>query len=185
MLNSRLAAALSLGLLAAACAGPYDRQAPVPAPYNTSRAPTLSERNCMDYGFTAGSSAFDRCVQQESRSRQAGRVNRDYAEARLLEDSRNACYGYGLTQNTQRYDNCVTREVDARRYREQSDMSTPTRTYVTDTYVPARAPAPYVEPRAAATGTATYRDEFGFRYDAYGNRLDRYGNVISPQSTSR
>jgi hypothetical protein len=178
-------AALSLGLIAAACAGPYDRQAPVPSPYNTSRAPTLSERNCIDYGFTAGTSAFDRCVQQEARSRQAGRVTRDYAEARLLEDSRGACYGYGLTQGSQRYENCVSREVDARRYREQSDMSTPPRAYAPDTYVPAPQPTPYVETRAATTGTPVYRDEFGFRYDAYGNRVDRYGNVISPQSTSR
>lgn len=198
MLNRNALAALSLGLVAAACAGPYDRQAPVPSPYNTSRAATQSERTCIDYGFTGGTASFDRCVQREARSREAGRVNRDYAEARLLEDSRNACFDYGLTRGTQRYDTCVSREVDARRYREQSQMPVSQRTYPSDYqapassaapssdyYPPARTPTPYVGPRAATTGVETTRDEFGFRYDGQGNRLDRYGNVISPASTTR
>ena len=183
MLNQKLLAAISLGFLAAACAGPYDRQAPVPP--STSRAPTLSERNCMDYGFTPGSSAFDRCVQREARARQAGRVAQDYAEARLLDDSRNACHDYGLTLGTPRYDNCVAREADARRYRDQSGMYAPQPTPAPDYYVPARTSAPYAGASTATTGTATTRDEFGFRYDAYGNRIDRSGNVISPQSTTR
>ena len=183
MLNRKLLAAASLGLLAAACAGPYDRQAPTP--YNSTRAQTLSERNCVDYGFAAGTAAFDRCVQREARSREAGRVNRDYAEARLLEDSRNACYDYGLTRGTQRYDNCVTREVDARRYREQGEMSTPQRTYSPEYYAPARTPTPYVDARTDSGSGNAFHDEFGFRYDAQGNRLDRSGNIISPQSTTR
>ena len=29
---------------------------------------------------------------------------------------------------------------------------------------------------------ATFKDEFGFRYDAQGNRLDLRGNIISPQT---
>jgi hypothetical protein len=29
---------------------------------------------------------------------------------------------------------------------------------------------------------ATFKDEFGFRYDAQGNRLDARGNIISPQT---
>lgn len=187
MLNQTLLAAISLGLLTAACAGPYDRQAPVPssAPPSTSRAPTLSERNCIDYGFTPGSSAFDRCVQGEARARATGRVNRDYAEARLLDDSRNACFDYGLTRGTQRYDNCVAREVDARRYRDQGQIVVPQGTYASNYSTPARGPTPYVGDRVGASGGAVSRDEFGFRYDAQGNRLDRNGNVVSPQSTTR
>ena len=29
---------------------------------------------------------------------------------------------------------------------------------------------------------ATFKDEFGFRYDSEGNRLDARGNIISPQT---
>jgi hypothetical protein len=178
MFNPKLLAAVSVGLVAAACSGPYDRQAPIPS--YASRALTQSERNCLDYGFAAGSGAYDRCVQRESSARAAGRVNRDYAEARVLDDSRNACFGYGLERGTQRFDNCVSREVDARRYREQGQM------YAQPVYAPAYAPAPapyvYVAPRT--TGVAVTRDEFGFRYDAEGNRIDRNGRIISPQSTT-
>src|SRR5436189_68130 len=81
----------------------------------------------------------------------------------------------GLERGTQRYDNCVTREVDARRYREQSQMSTPP--VYTPAYTPAPALAPYVGSRT--TGVATTRDEYGFRYDAEGNRLDRNDRIIS------
>jgi hypothetical protein len=43
------------------------------------------------------------------------------------------------------------------------------------------AVAPYaVTP--SAPRTATFKDEFGFRYDAQGNRLDARGNIISPQT---
>jgi hypothetical protein len=181
MFNGKHLAAMSLGLIAAACSGPYDRQAPVPS--NVSRAATPSERTCLDYGFAGGSAAYDRCVQREARSREAGRVNRDYAEARLLDDSRNACYDYGLDRGTQRYDNCVAREVDARRYRDQGQISVPPQAYVPD-YAPAPSPAPYVAPRPATTGVAVSRDEFGFRDDAQGNRVDRNGRIISPQSTT-
>jgi hypothetical protein len=180
MFKPPLLAAMSLGFLAAACAGPYDRQAPIPV--NTSKALTLSERNCLDYGFAADSGPYDRCVQRDSRAREAGRVNRGYAEAHLFEDARNACYDYGVERGTQRYESCVMREVDARRYREQSEISTPRLTYDTD-QAPAQMPAPYVGPRAATTGVETFHDEYGFRYDAQGNRVDRYGHIISPQST--
>ena len=39
-------------------------------------------------------------------------------------------------------------------------------------------------PMPAQTGPrqATFKDEFGFRYDAQGNRLDARGNIISPQT---
>ena len=49
--------------------------------------------------------------------------------------------------------------------------------------------APADAPRArrrwpAQTGPrqATFKDEFGFRYDSEGNRLDARGNIISPQT---
>ena len=179
MLNAKLLAAMSLGLIAAACSGPYDQQAP--APSYASRALTQSERNCLDYGFAAGSGPYNRCVQREMRAREAGRVSRDYAEARLVDDSRNACSDYGLDRGTQRYDNCVAREVDARRYRDQSQMYAPAQPYAAN-YAPAPSPAPYVGPRT--TSVETTRDEYGFRYDAQGNRIDRNGRIISPQSTT-
>jgi hypothetical protein len=56
----------------------------------------------------------------------------------------------------------------------------------------ATAPAPQMQmapqmaspPMPAQTGPrqATFKDEFGFRYDAQGNRLDARGNIISPQT---
>jgi hypothetical protein len=169
-LNSRLLTLVSVGLLAGACAGPYDRQASLPV--YPERAQTMSERACLDYGFTAGSGAYGRCVQREANARAAGRVSRDYAEARLVEDARNACYDYGLERGMQRYDNCVTHEVDARRYREQGQTYGPTPYY-----------EPQNQPRATTTGVAVSRDEFGFRYDVQGNRVDRFGHIVSPQST--
>ena len=39
---------------------------------------------------------------------------------------------------------------------------------------PARCRAARVRP--------TFKDEYGFRYDAQGNRLDARGNIISPQT---
>jgi hypothetical protein len=183
MLNPKPLAAMSIGLIAAACSGPYDRQAPAPS---VSRAMTQSERNCLDYGFAAGSGPYDRCVQRDMRAREGGRMNRDYAEARLLDDSRNACSSYGLDQGTQRYDNCVGREVDARRYREQGQSYAPpayTPVYTpTPYYTP--APAPYADVAPRTTGVQATRDEYGFRYDAEGNRIDRNGRIISPQSTT-
>ena len=58
----------------------------------------------------------------------------------------------------------------------------------------ARSPAPQMAPSqmapsqmapmSADTGPrqATFKDEFGFRYDSQGNRLDARGNIISPQT---
>jgi hypothetical protein len=181
MFPPKMMAVLSVGFLAAACAGPSDRQASMPV-----RAASISQQNCLDYGFLAGSGPYDRCVQRESNARAAGRMDRSYAEARLVEDARGACHDYGLQQGTQRYDNCVGREVDARRYREQG-QTTVSAPYYAPHYTPAPAAAPYyVEQRAVATtGTPAFQDEFGFRYDADGNRLDRRGRIISPQSTVR
>ncbi len=169
MFKFTLLAATSLGLLAAACAAPPERQASVP--YH-AMAQTTSERNCSEYGFAPGTAPFQRCVEREARARQAGRVNRDYAEARVFEDARNACYDYGLERGSQRYDSCVTREVDARSYRAQNETPAPIN-YATPNYA------------TPTTGVAVSQDEFGFRYDGYGNRLDRNGRIISPQSTTR
>ena len=180
MSTAKILATMSLGFIAAACAGPYDRQ-PLPSSV-VSHPASSAERACLDYGFTAGTSAFDRCVQREAAARQAGRVNRDYAQARLVEDARRACDEYGVTQNTQRYNNCVAREIDARRY-QQSEMVVPAATYTQTQY---SASPPYTaEPRPGPSmGMQVSRDEYGFRYDAEGNRLDRNGRIISPQDTT-
>jgi hypothetical protein len=44
--------------------------------------------------------------------------------------------------------------------------------------------ASQMAPMSAGTGPrqATFKDEFGFRYDSQGNRLDARGNIISPQT---
>jgi len=49
---------------------------------------------------------------------------------------------------------------------------------------PASNTAPQMAPMPSQTGPrqATFKDEFGFRYDAQGNRLDARGNIISPQT---
>jgi hypothetical protein len=179
MFKAMLLATTSLGFLTAACAGPYDRQAAAPRNNGPS---SLSERNCFDYGFTPGTGPFERCVQREARAREAGRVNRDYAEARLLGDARGACSDYGIERNTRGFDKCVTREVEFRRYRSQSEM-TPSAGYAA--YAVPRTPTPDVGDRASRTRSEGFRDELGFRYDGDGNRLDRNGRIISPQSTTR
>ena len=48
----------------------------------------------------------------------------------------------------------------------------------------ATAPTSQMAPTPAQTGPreATFKDEFGFRYDSQGNRLDARGNIISPQT---
>jgi hypothetical protein len=44
--------------------------------------------------------------------------------------------------------------------------------------------SPPMDTMPAQTGPrqASFKDEFGFRYDAQGNRLDARGNIISPQT---
>lgn len=44
------------------------------------------------------------------------------------------------------------------------------------------APAPMTQPMQSGPHQATFKDEYGFRYDAQGNRLDGRGNIISPQT---
>ena len=83
----RLLTTISIGLLSAACQSPYQQQsargpAPMTPPISTA-AYSTSEQACVDYGFPAGTVGFDRCVQRERAARSAGRVNRDYAEARV------------------------------------------------------------------------------------------------------
>lgn len=179
MLNAKLLATMSLGLIVAACGQPYQQQAtaPYPVQYSTTTVTTtnglgLSERNCLDYGFASGSDNYNRCVERERRAREQGRVTRDYDQGRLVEDARAACYDYGVERGSQRYDNCVAREVDARRWREQQGQIS--------------APAPYYAPHPAAyqpqAGVPVMRDEFGFRYDGQGNRLDANGRIINPQT---
>jgi hypothetical protein len=188
MMNAKLLAAISLGLVTAACGAPYEQRQAV-VPYSETRVATASERNCLDYGFAAGSIGYDRCAQREQAARQAGRMDRNYAEGRLVNDARGACYDYGLERGTQRYDNCVTREVDARRYRAQGEVYSPsqtTTTYTTYSTAPAYAPAPtYPDRQRPAVGVAVSTDEFGFRYDGQGNRVDRNGRIIDPHSTTR
>jgi hypothetical protein len=172
MPSSKLFVTLALGLVAAACQNPVPMQTVLaPAPL------TSSEQACLDYGFPAGTPAYDRCVSREHQARLEGRVVPGSAETQLVADARDACSSYGLQPGTATYDRCVTREMEARRYRSEAAQ-----VYVPTTPPPA---APYVETRNSNTaGVETFRDEYGFRYDAQGNRLDRYGNIISPQSTT-
>jgi hypothetical protein len=179
----KVLAALSLGVLAAACGSPYDQPAPVPYVATTTTTQyvvmPVSERNCIDYGFVVGTATYDRCVTHEARARALGRMSRDYALVRIAADARDACYSYGLEPGTVRYDRCVNREIDARRYREEAYLPPPAPAVVQYVYTP-----PRYDRRVASTGVEVFRDEYGFRYDSQGNRIDAYGNVISPHSTT-
>jgi hypothetical protein len=159
-----LLTAMTLGLLAAGCQlsdqGLTTTSQSPPSAYPASYPSTAyasghvsSSQVCADYGFSPGTAAFDRCVQRERAARSAGRVNRDYAEARLADDARNACASYGLQPNSARFDQCVGREIDARRYQGASQASP---AYRTDQY-------------------GNRIDSQGYRIDSYGNRLPRQG----------
>ena len=66
---------LSIGLLAAACQAPPSQNVPrygATGPYGTPYV--SSEQACADYGFTAGSAAFNRCVANERAARSSGPV---------------------------------------------------------------------------------------------------------------
>jgi hypothetical protein len=150
----RLLTTISIGLLSAACQSPYQQQtarapAPLTPPISTA-AYSTSDQACNDYGFSVGSAAFDRCVQRERSARAAGRVSRNYAEARLTADARDACSSYGLEPGM-RYDRCVAREIENRGYREGASQ-----------------PAPM------------YRtDQYGNRFDSEGHRVDANGYRLS------
>ena len=117
-MRSRILAVLTIGLLVAACQPADQGGTPVSPPHTHAYAPnyTNATQSCADYGFTPGSPAFEGCVSRERAARAAGRVSRDYAEARLTGDARSACLSYGLQAASPRYETCVTREIDARRY---------------------------------------------------------------------
>ena len=170
----------ALGFLAAACQ-PNDQprystapaQPTYTAAYATNASP--SEQVCSSYGFTAGTPGFDGCVQRERAARASGRVNRDYAQARLNSDAQNACMSYGLQPNSGWYNQCVSREIDARRYMAEGQ---PAAAYQTaPAYPSGYQPAPgYYQPAPASQ----YRtDQYGNRIDGQGYRVDAYGNRVS------
>jgi hypothetical protein len=189
MTTSRMLFVMAVGLSAAACTSYSSTTTTVPSSQAVV-VTTGSEQACMDYGFVAGTVAYDRCVSREHEARLTGRVVATYSEAQLAEDSRSACYSYGLTPGTGPYDRCVGREVDARHYRAgTAAVYTPAPgsgygyTAVT-TYTTSYPAPPYVEPRNdAPAGVQAFSDEYGFRYDGQGNRLDRNGDIVSPHST--
>jgi len=152
----RIFAAVSMGLLAAACQAPEQTRYVTPA--GTPVASTTywtSEQACADYGFTPGTTAYGNCVARERAARASGRVSPDYAEVSLTTDAQNACYSYGLQPRTDRFDRCVGREIDARRYR--SEASAPA-------YPPYRT------------------DQYGYLIDAQGYRVDANGNRLATQT---
>ncbi|MBX9945564.1 MAG: hypothetical protein K2Y40_15885 [Reyranella sp.] len=156
-MNFRLYTALSAGLFAAACQSPGQQSSnryagpAAQSPYTSSLA--ASEQACSDYGFTARTADFDRCVSRERAARANGRVNSDYAEANLTRD---ACYSYGLQTGTSLYDRCVGREIDARGYRAEAGQRAPT--------------------------TYRY-DQYGNRIDSEGCRVDANGYRGAPQAS--
>jgi len=175
MIRTQLFTVVAVGLVATGCSYNSTTQAVVP-----SGPLTASEQACLDYGFTPGTGAYERCVSREHAARVTGRVPRGYAEARLDADARDACYSYGLVPGSARYERCVGREIDARRYREEAYVA-PISTTVVYT-APGPAYVPPAPPRPPA-GAEAFRDEYGFRYDGQGNRVDARGNIISPHST--
>lgn len=201
MTSVKLLVVAAVGLAASACS--YSNTATT-AP-GVAAARNGSEQACMDYGFRAGTDAYNRCVVREADARARGRVPVTYAQVNLTGDAQAACSSYGLLPATQTYDRCVAREIDARRYSESATVTT----YTTPAYpAPAYAPGPAssttvyspapgttvystttnVPPAAPAAttppaGVQAFRDEFGFRYDGQGNRVDARGNIISPAST--
>ena len=199
----KILAAVTLGLMAAACSSTSTTYEARPA--GARYAVTGSEQACVDYGFRVGTDNYNRCVSREAAARAQGRVPVGYSVATLDADARNACYSYGLTPGSSMYDRCVGREIDARRYRDQAygnPVPAPAPGSSSTTYYTTAPAAPtyygpattvstttYSTPPVAAqptpsAGVEAFRDEYGFRYDGQGNRLDRNGNIISPQSTT-
>jgi hypothetical protein len=84
-----------------------------------------------------------------------------------------ACQSYGFVPGTAAYSHCLSREAEARRYRQDTVVTTAGSRV---TYVPAATTSP--------AGVEAFRDEYGYRYDGQGNRIDRQGNIISPHSTA-
>lgn len=152
-MRTHVFAAMMVGLLAAACQPAEQARSPSAPPQPYSPNFTNSAQVCTDYGFAPGTSAFDLCVSRERAARAAGRVDSNYAEARLTSDAQNACDSYGLAPSSPRYQTCITREIDARRYQGSSQATPSNQRYRTD--------------------------QHGNRIDAEGNRVDIYGNRLS------
>ena len=194
-MRTHLFAAISLGFLAAACQpAEQPRYSSAPPPPAYTAAYTGSEQVCTEYGFTPGTTGFDRCVSNERAARATGRVNQTYAEARLNTDARNACMSYGLQPSSGWYNQCVSREVDARRYQAASQPSPQTYPpYRTDQYgnridaqgyrvdangyryQEASQPSPQTYPAYRTDQYGNRIDAQGYRVDANGNRLPRQG----------
>jgi hypothetical protein len=186
MHTTKLLYVMAIGLSAAACTSTYSTTTTQAAAGPGPIVRTASEQACIDYGFSAGTVGFDRCVTREREARLRGRVIATYSDAQLAADSREACYSYGIQPGTPGFDRCVGREIDARHYRASVAVDTPAPGYTSVTTYSERNPAPYytqpAQPEPAA-GVPAFKDEYNFRYDGQGNRLDRNGNIISPQST--
>ena len=191
-MRARLFATISIMALAAACQAPPDRNTPRYAAPEANRAAYMSsEQACADYGFTAGSAAYDRCVMSERSARSSGRVSRDYTETQLTGDARSTCSSYGLQPGSVGYDRCVNREIEARRYREGTTQPSYA-TYRTDQYgnrydaegyrVDANGYRLSPQPSYQAPTYPTYRtDQYGYRIDSEGYRVDANGYRLSPQ----
>jgi hypothetical protein len=104
----RYTAVVAAALLGA-CTTYHETTAVVP----TTPAPTAEA--CAYYDFTPGTPEYRICADREREARRVGRASRDYAEARIVADSRAACSYYGLSPGSSRYERCVQREWDARR----------------------------------------------------------------------
>jgi hypothetical protein len=152
-MRARILATISFSLLSAGCQGSYSQNAPgaaAPTYGNTYQSAGMA---CADYGFSAGTASFNRCVAGEQQARTAGRVSRDYTPALLTADARTACSSYGIAAGTASYDRCVNREVDARTYRDGAAQPSP----------------------------VYYTDYNGNRIDAQGYRIDANGARIAGQ----
>jgi hypothetical protein len=75
MTPSRILCAMAIGLSAAACTT-YSTTTTQAVADPGPVVLTGSEQACVDYGFAAGTVAFDRCVTREHEARLRGRVIR-------------------------------------------------------------------------------------------------------------
>lgn len=177
-----LLAAVSVGLLSAACSSPYENR-------NVSAATgtgiyASSNQACVDYGFVPNTAAYSRCVSSEQQARASYRATPGYAPAMISNDARNACYSYGLTVGSAPYDRCVAREVDARTYRDTAAVPAyrvDAQGYRVDAQGYRVDANGY---RLQTSAVPTYRtDQYGYRIDAEGYRLDANGYRLAGQPT--
>lgn len=179
----KILATISLGLLSAACAGPYENRN-ISSAYG-SGIYQASNQACVDYGFVAGTAAYSRCVTTEQAARNTYRPSPGYAPSLVERDAQNACYSYGLSQNTAPYNRCVAREIDARTYRDSAaapGYRTDAQGYRVDSegY---RVDANGYRLQTSAAAVPPYRvDAQGYRVDSEGYRVDANGYRITPQA---